>query len=97
MNCDQTESSNRTGVRSRSKARPKMDQARALELAVMDCKKDANDKNWSNIEKILQVNYLQLVFAEKINGAHQTASLFLIYRFSILRFRLLQKLLMPNY
>ena len=56
MNGDQTESSNRTAVRSRSKP-PKMDQARALEFAVMDYKKDANDKNWSNIEKILQVNY----------------------------------------
>ena len=58
MNGDQTES-NRTSCRSRSKVVSKMDPTRSLELAVMDYKKDANDKNWSNIEKVLQVNCLQ--------------------------------------
>ena len=33
----------------------KIDQIRGLELAVMEYKKDANDKNWSTIDKILQV------------------------------------------
>ena len=56
MNCDQTEHKKKSSGRSRSKATPKMDNARALEAAVMDYKKEANDKNWSNIEKILQVN-----------------------------------------
>ena len=60
MNGDQTES-NRTSCRSRSKVVSKMDPTRSLELAVMDYKKDANDKNWSNIEKVLQVNCLQQV------------------------------------
>ena len=63
MNGDQTESS-RTSCRSRSKAVPKMDPTRSLELAVMDYKKDANDKNWSNIEKVLQVNCLQQVVSQ---------------------------------
>ena len=56
MNGDQTES-NRTSCRSRSKVVSKMDPTRSLELAVMDYKKDANDKNWSNIEKVLQTLY----------------------------------------
>ena len=55
MNTDQTSTGNKTALRSRNKAASKMDQIRALELAVMEYKKDANDKNWSNIDKILQV------------------------------------------
>ena len=55
MSCDQTEMGNKTVSRARNKGLAKMDQVRSLEIAVMEYKKDANDKNWSNIEKILQV------------------------------------------
>ena len=61
MNCDQTEHNNRTSARSRSKASSKMDPTRAFELAVMEYKKDGNDKNWSNIEKVLQVNLIHVI------------------------------------
>ena len=60
MNGDQTEN-NRTSCRSKSKAVPKMDPTRSLELAVMDYKRDANDKNWSNIEKVLQVYLIHVI------------------------------------
>ena len=36
-----------------------MDQIRTLELSIMEYKKDANDKNWSNIEKSVQVRKTQ--------------------------------------
>ena len=55
MNCDQMDMGNKTASRVRNKGMAKMDQVRALELAIVDYKKDANDKNWSNIDKILQV------------------------------------------
>ena len=56
MSGDQTEKRNKTAIRSRNKGISQMDQVRALELAVMEYKKDANDKNWSNIDENLLVS-----------------------------------------
>ena len=94
MNGDQTES-NRTSCRSRSKVVSKMDPTRSLELAVMDYKKDANDKNWSNIEKVLQVNCLQQVSIQvntSINISEVQIPAYTIH----LYFRLLQRHRTPN-
>ena len=92
MNGDQTES-NRTSCRSRSKAVPKMDPTRSLELAVMDYKKDANDKNWSNIEKVLQVNCLQQVSLQ-VNTI--TSEVQIPAYTILLHFRLFQRHPTPN-
>ena len=54
MNGDQSVIGNKS-TRSRNKSVSKMEQIRTLELAIMEYKKDANDKNWSNIDKSLQV------------------------------------------
>ena len=55
MNGDQSDIGIKTAGRSRNKAMSKMDQIRILEISIMEYKKDANDKNWSNIDKSLQV------------------------------------------
>ena len=94
MNGDQTES-NRTSCRSRSKAVPKMDPTRSLELAVMDYKKDANDKNWSNIEKVLQVNCLQQVSLQ-VNTIIDTSEVQIPAYTILLHFRLFQRHPTPN-
>ena len=95
MNGDQTES-NRTSCRSRSKVVSKMDPTRSLELAVMEYKKDANDKNWSNIEKVLQVNCLQQVSIQ-VNTSINTPSEVQIPAYTIhLYFRLFQRHRTPN-
>ena len=89
MNGDQTES-NRTSCRSRSKVVSKMDPTRSLELAVMDYKKDANDKNWSNIEKVLQVNCLQQVSIQ-VNTSINTSEVQIPAYTIHLYFRLFQR------
>ena len=55
MNGDNTITGAKSAQRARNKELSKIDQIRGLELAVMEYKKDANDKNWSTIDKILQV------------------------------------------
>ena len=55
MNGDKTITGAKSAQRARNKELSKIDQIRGLELAVMEYKKDANDKNWSTIDKILQV------------------------------------------
>ena len=55
MNGDQSDIGIKTAGRGRNKAMAKMDQIRTLEISIMEYKKDANDKNWSNIDKSLQV------------------------------------------
>ena len=96
MNGDQTES-NRTSCRSRSKVVSKMDPTRSLELAVMDYKKDANDKNWSNIEKVLQVNCLQQVSIQVNTSINIAPSEVQIPAYTIhLYFRLFQRHRTPN-
>ena len=55
MHCDQVEMPIKTAYRIRPKGMTKLDQIRAFEVAVLDYKMDASEKNWSNIDKILQV------------------------------------------
>ena len=55
MNGDNTITGAKSAQRARNKELSNIDQIRGLELAVMEYKKDANDKNWSTIDKILQV------------------------------------------
>ena len=58
MNGDQLDIGIKTAGRVRNKATSKMDHIRTLETSIMEYKKDANDKNWSNIDKSLQVGPL---------------------------------------
>ena len=58
MNGDQLDIGIKTAGRVRNKVTSKMDHIRTLETSIMEYKKDANDKNWSNIDKSLQVGPL---------------------------------------
>ena len=97
MNGDQSDIGLKPAGRARNKAISKIDQIRTLEISIMEYKKDANDKNWSNIDKSLQVrNCLYR------NIKSKTGYFFLMsttaYSISIIiRFRLWQNFQMESY
>ena len=61
MHCDQVEMPTKAAHRIRPKGMTKLDQIRAFEVAVMDYKMDPSDKNWCNVDKILQVRQVESI------------------------------------
>jgi hypothetical protein len=98
MNGDQSDIGLKPAGRARNKAISKMDQIRTLEISIMEYKKDANDKNWSNIDKSLQVrNCLyrnikseNVFFSDRMSTTAYSISI-------IIRFRLWQNFQMESY